>query len=52
MLEDYIKINEQQGTKRGGGINYELEKKYLTNFNCGITYISQEWKVPEEKDTL
>ena len=40
MLEDFIKINEQQGNKRSGGQNFELEKKYLTNFNCGVTYVS------------
>ena len=46
MLEDYIKIAEQQGCKRSGSINFELEKKILTNYNCGIIYVSKEWKPP------
>ena len=46
MLDDFIKINEQLGSKRSGGFNFELEKKLLTNFNCGIIYISNEWNVP------
>ena len=47
MLEDFIKINEQLGQKRSGGFNFELEKKLLTNFNCGIIYISNEWTPTE-----
>ena len=47
MLEDYIKIAEMQGCKRSGSINFELEKKILTNYNCGVIYVSSEWKAPE-----
>lgn len=47
MLEDFLKINEAHG-KRGGGFQYELEKKLLTNFNCGVIYISNEWKNSEK----
>ena len=47
MLEDFIKINEQLGFKRSGGFNYELEKKILTNYNCGVLYISNDWTMPE-----
>ena len=48
MLEDFIKINEQQGFSRGGGINYEQEKRMLTNFNCGVLYVSKEWNIPQQ----
>ena len=46
MLEDYVKINEQLG-KRSGGQSFEMAKRMLTNFNCGILYVSGEWEVPE-----
>lgn len=46
MLEDYIKIAEMQGCKRSGSINFELEKKILTNYNCGVIYVSSEWEPP------
>lgn len=46
QMDDFLKINAALG-KRGGGFNYDLEKKLLTNFNCGVLYISHEWKVPE-----
>ena len=46
LMEDFVKINEALG-KRGGGFNYDLEKKLLTNFNCGILYISNDWPMPE-----
>ena len=50
MLEDFIKINESLGQKRSGGISYELEKRMLTNYNCGILYISGEWEIPRTSD--
>ena len=46
MLEDFIKINESLGQKRSGGQSFEQEKRMLTNFNCGIMYISAEWEIP------
>ena len=46
MLEDYIKIAEMQGCKRSGSVNFELEKKILTNYNCGVIYVSNEWEPP------
>lgn len=46
MLEDYIKIAEQQGCKRSGSVNFELEKKILTNYNCGVIFVSKEWEPP------
>ena len=47
ILEDFVKINEQLGLKRSGGISYELEKRILTHFNCGVLYVSNEWEIPE-----
>lgn len=46
MLEDYIKIAEQQGCKRSGSVNFELEKKILTNYNCGVIFVTKEWEPP------
>jgi hypothetical protein len=46
MLEDFIKISESLGIKRSGGVSYELEKRTITNFNCGVLYISNEWEIP------
>lgn len=51
MLEDFIKINESQGFSRGGGINYEAEKRMLTNFNCGVLYVSKEWEIPKQPES-
>lgn len=53
MLNDFIKINDQLGVKRSGGFNYELEKKILTNYNCGVLYLSSDWEMPvvDIKDT-
>lgn len=45
MLDDFIKISDSMG-KASGGVNYELEKKILTNYNCGILYVSNEWNIP------
>jgi hypothetical protein len=45
MLDDYIKMNDIMSKQRGG-TNYELEKKILTNYNCGILYVSSEWNLP------
>ena len=45
MLDDFIKINEQQGFSRGGGINFEQEKRMLTNYNCGVLYVSKDWNI-------
>ena len=47
MLNDFIKINDQLGVKRSGGFNYELEKKILTNYNCGVLYVSGDWEIPK-----
>jgi len=46
FLEDYIKIAEQHGCKRSGTVNFELEKKILTNYNCGVIFVSKEWEPP------
>jgi len=37
-MEDFMKINQKKS-------NFELEKKILTNFNCGVLYVSNEWKL-------
>mmetsp|Transcript_15575 Transcript_15575/g.23894 ORF Transcript_15575/g.23894 Transcript_15575/m.23894 type:complete len:92 (+) Transcript_15575:1308-1583(+) len=50
MIDDFIKINEQLGTKRSGGVTYESEKRMLTNFNSGLIYISLEWEPPAPPD--
>jgi hypothetical protein len=47
MLDDFIRTNETLGSKRNGGVTYELEKRMLTNFNCGVLYVSNEWEIPE-----
>lgn len=46
MLEDFLRINDSLGKARGG-TNYELEKKLLTTFNCGMLYVSKEWSIPK-----
>ena len=46
LMEDFVKINEALG-KRGGGFNYDLERKLLTNFNCGVLYITNDWQLPK-----
>jgi hypothetical protein len=48
MLEDFLKITENQGLSRSGGINYEAEKQILTNYSCGVIFVNNEWKVPDE----
>lgn len=46
MLEDFLKINDSLGKARGG-TNYENEKKILTNFSCGMVYVSKELPIPK-----
>jgi hypothetical protein len=48
MLEDFLKITENQGLSRSGGINYEAEKQILTNYSCGVIFVNNEWKAPYE----
>jgi len=52
FLEDYIKIAEQHGCKRSGTVNFELEKKILTNYNCGVIFVSKEWEPPACSGTM
>ena len=52
MLQDFIKINDQLGVKRSGGFNFELEKKILTNYNCGVLYVSSDWEMPKIEELI
>ena len=46
LLEDFLKVCEAQGSVKSG-INFEMEKKILTNFSCGVIYVSKEWPMPK-----
>ena len=39
MMEDYLKANENRS-------GFDLERKLLTNFQCGVFYVSNEWEIP------
>ena len=49
LLEDFIKVCDELGPHKNGGLNCELEKKLITNYSCGVIYVSKEWEVPASK---
>ena len=46
MLEDFLKVCDNLGPAKNGGLNCQLESKLITNFSCGMIYISKEWEFP------
>ena len=47
MLEDFLKVCDELGSAKNGGLNCPFESRMLTNFSCGMIYISKEWELPE-----
>ena len=44
MLEDFLKVCDELGSAKNGGLNCPMESRLLTNFSCGMLYIQKEWE--------